>query len=534
MTKFSQNTSPRSTAALDIFLNNELGRAFPRDPRTTLVNMAASCLVDEPLFYGDTSQRVRILIQWSAREFPEWTVKLAVFLREELHLRSISHLVLACAATVPAARPFLERAFPRVATRPDDMLEIAALLKDERQMLARSLPAVVRRSIRRKLDALSELHAIKYRKAGTFGLKHLIRICHPKPSSPRSSFLLRYAQDSRAWRTIDEASRAKVSMISALESLVRDRTRAPALLERCAAAGLPWEMVVPHFGSRKEVWTALAPQLPIMALLRNLRNLQECGALEDPGVRETVRGKLTHPQVVRSSKLMPFRWLSAYRSLRHLDREVAGWAAEALEHSVENLPRLPGTTIIACDNSGSMECPISSSSDVTPKDIGSLLGAVAQRICEKSHIFVFACTSAQVKLDAEQDILARAREISEKDVGGATNAYLVLHDLIRFQLPADRILFFTDMQIYGPHRGFPDEYPDEDFTSLLRTYRQRVSPAVRTYIFNLQPYEHFMTPADEQGVSYFSGWNENLLRYVAADSAEGGISMVEQIDRIAF
>ena len=534
MSKFSHAASSRSTAALDVFLNNELGRAYRRDPRTTLATMAGSCLVDEPLFYGDTSQRVRILIQWSAGEYPEWTVKLAVFLREELHLRSISHLVLACAATVPAARPFVEKAFSRVATRPDDMLEIAALLKDERHMLARALPAVVRRSIRRKLDGLSELHAIKYRKEGTFGLKHLIRMCHPKPSSPRSSFLLRYAQDARAWRTLEEKSRPEYPMISAMESLACDRTLEPALLERCARAGLPWEMVVPHFGSRKEVWTALAPQLPIMALLRNLRNLHECRALADPSVREAVRGKMTHPEVVKSSKLMPFRWLSAYNVVRPLDPEVAEWAAVGLGHSVENLPRLPGTTIFACDNSGSMLCPVSRFSDVIAKDIGSLFGAAAERICERSLVFVFACTSAVVSFHGAQDILSRAREIANTDVGGSTNAYLVLQDLIRLQLPADRILFFTDMQIYGPHRGFPGEYPEEDFTNLLRTYRQDVSPAVRTYIFNLQPYEHFMTPADEHGVSYFSGWNENLLRYVAADSGAGGVSMVDEIAGITL
>jgi 60 kDa SS-A/Ro ribonucleoprotein len=428
----------------------------------------------------------------------------------------------------------VEKAFPRIATRPDDMLEIAALLKDERHMLARALPAVVRRSIRRKLDGLSELHAIKYRKAGMFGLKHLIRMCHPKPSSPRSSFLLRYAQDARAWRTLEEESRPQYPMISAMESLACDRTRDPALLGSCAAAGLPWEVVVPHFGSRKEVWTALAPRLPIMALLRNLRNLHECGALAEPSVREAVHRKMTHPDVVRNSKLMPFRWLSAYNVVRPHDSEVAGWAAVGLEHSVENLPRLPGTTIIACDNSGSMESCISQFSDVAAKDIGSLLGAAAERICERSLVFVFACTSAVVSFHGEQDVLSRAGEIRYTDVGGATYAYLVLRDLIRLKLPADRILFFTDMQIYGQHRGFPFEYPDEDITGLLRAYRRRVSPGLRTYIFNLQPYEHFMTPADEQGVSYFSGWNENLLRYVAADSGAGGVSMVDQIARITL
>jgi len=515
--------------AVDAVLNHEGGLAFSRDVRTTLANMAACCLVNERAFYGDTTGKVRVLIHRAANTFPEWTVKLAVFLREQLHLRSISQLVLAHAAMVDAARPFVAKGFERVAIRPDDMIEIAALLKDSTHGLANALPAVIRRAIGTKLNRLSEFHAIKYRKARQFGLKHVVRLCHPRPASPRQSTLFRYILDRTTWLPMSQQERDALPMVDAFEALRRGDACDAALLDRCIEARLPWEMVVPHFGSTRKVWSKVAFTLPIMALVRNLRNLHEVGSLKDRAVRGHVRTQLTDPEIIRRSRQLPFRWLAAYRVMEGLDPEVARWLETAMELSVANLPRLPGVTAIACDNSGSMHSPISSRSEIQAIDIGSVLGAVADTMCEQNLLFTFGTTINLLQFHRPGRILSRARQIATDYVGYATHAYKVLKVLLHLRIPVDRILFFTDMQIYGAGSCWS---ADEDFTCLLGRYRQEVAPNARTYIFNLQPDEHFMTPADQHGVTTFSGWNADLLSYVATDSDGDGSGMVDRIGQI--
>ena len=174
---------------------------------------------------------------------------------------------------------------------------------------------------------------------------------------------------------------------------------------------------------------------------------------------------------------------------------------------------------------------ISKRSRVAPRDIGSLLGAIAARICEESRVYVFGSGCAEVDLRGEGSTLSRAERIARKDVGCATYAHRVLDRLTEEGISARRLLIFTDMQIYGEG---PEAEEDVPFTPLLREYRRGLSPGLRTYIFNLQPYEHFMTPADEHGVSYFSGWNERLLRYVDADSGDNGASLVERVDAMVL
>jgi hypothetical protein len=170
---------------------------------------------------------------------------------------------------------------------------------------------------------------------------------------------------------------------------------------------------------------------------------------------------------------------------------------------------------------------ISRRSTVRPIDVSSLLGAIARDLCDESILFVFGTDLALLKWSEEKPVLERAAQIATTDVGHATFAFKVPRILHHLKLPVDRILLLTDMQVYG--ETYPDA-PDEDFTTLLRRYRAEVAPRVRTFVMNLQPGRHFMTPPDEHGVTYVSGFSEGLLRYVAADGEAA--DMVQVVDRI--
>ncbi len=281
----------------DAFANEEGGLAFAHDVRETLVKMAACSLVSESLFYGDTAGRITRLTSAAASQWPEWTVKLAVYLREKLQLRSISQVVLALAARESAARPFARAAFDRVASRTDDLIEIAALVKDDRNGIFRHAPAVLRQAIRDRLERLDEFEAIKYRRAGGLGLKHLVRLFHPRPADPGRNAVLRYALG----RPLGEEDLEQLPKVRALRHLRAERDLALIREHR-----LPWELVLPILGSSREVWEALGTTMPIMALLRNLRNLHKSGAIQHPEVRSRILTVFRDPEAVLASRQLPF------------------------------------------------------------------------------------------------------------------------------------------------------------------------------------------------------------------------------------
>lgn len=513
-------------------LNYEGGLAFRQDQRRTLAKVAACCLVNERSFYEDTTGRVFDLVNEVGETDPQWLVKLAVFLREELRMRSIVHYIAAVCLTLPKARSPVTRAFPRIAPRADDILEIAALLKDGRFGLSASLPHIARRLMATRLNQFSEYEVIKYRRPSQFGLRHLLNMVHPKPISRKQGLLFCYIRSGRG--ALDRLSLSDLDLIPQIQAfeefkrIPRNHTRRiVALIEE---GRLPWEVALPTAGSKRAIWTACAKSMPIMALIRNLRNLLKSKALCDPEIRKIVLGKIRDPEVVRNSKQLPFRWLSAYRAIAEDDPEIGEALVGALEASVANLPRFSGTTFISCDNSGSMYgVPLSTRSTLLPADIANLLGAMIFNLSEKGFVSVFADRFAWVPLSKKDGAMVNWEKIRNVDVGAATLAFKAIQHLIKEKLFVDRIIIPTDMIIYGENDLFNDA---ESFVALLRHYRERINPRVKTYILNLQPYEYFITPEDELGVTTISGWSESVLKYIEHDSSAEGADMVDIVGRV--
>jgi hypothetical protein len=522
----------------DVTLNYEAGLAFVHDAKHTLATMAACCLVNERAFYEDTTSNIDELVRLVGKEDPEWLVKLAVYTRNDLHLRSMPTRIAAIAATIPECREHLLRGASRMLTRPDDMLEFAALLKDNRHGLSGTLPSVAKRIIAEGLNDLDEIRAIKYRRGESFGMKHLLKMSHPVPPDRRQSLIFSYLLDPSRWDEVPEDERELLPKIAAYETLKRlPKKHYQKARQLVRDQALPWELVMPVLGSDRESWKTIAPVMPIMALTRNLRNLVRSGALRSPAVRSAVIEKLSNPDAIRNSKMLPFRWFSARNTLQELMKQPEHWPDagtalrleealnRAIEISVECLPSWPGRTAIACDLSGSMSgCPISQYSSIYPIDIACILSAVAHRLCEDSVIYAFGSEIARFSPDPSQGILSNAERVRNTNVGHATYGYKVIEDLVKLQDPVSRIVILTDMELYG-ESWFPQD--SQDIKAWLARYRREISPDVELYFVNLAAYGHFVTPQCEPKVTYVSGWSEGILKYVATTSS--GLDVVEEM-----
>ena len=216
---------------------------------------------------------------------------------------------------------------------------------------------------------------------------------------------------------------------------------------------------------------------------------------------------LRNEKVVLNSRQLPFRWYSAWKAVRGMNYEIAYAIEDAMNISTKNLPRLDGTTVIACDNSGSMTFdPISKHSDIYPIDIAALLGAVAVGLCERRLVYVFGEDIARVYVSDHDTILKNTERIKNTDVGHSTNAYKVMRAMIDDNVHTDRLIVLTDMVTYDDSYNYNSE---RDFKYLLEQYRQ-----------------------DTNNVSVISGWNQEILSYIKYTSDTKGGSLVEQIDKV--
>ncbi len=222
----------------------------------------------------------------------------------------------------------------------------------------------------------------------------------------------------------------------------------------------------------------------------------------------------------------------------------------AVQISLDVLPRWKGITAIACDESGSMETPISKHSAITAKDVANLLGAMIESLCDEGQLYLFGtdCIRVPDRKHYEEiyknhfenrTILDRSAKIERlgAKVGWETNAHKVLVRLIKEHIYVDRLVYLTDMQIYGESPNESGDIISRCFSSddqylplLIKEYRKKINPNMQTIAINLQPYETFITPQDEEGVTNISGWSEGMLKYINLIT-NGCWTLVDEIDK---
>jgi len=318
--------------------------AYKMNSKEKLAIQVLTSLFNEDKFYGDNSKALVENIKEVLEEDAKFVANLCIYARKEMHLRTISHVLLAELAKSQNGKAYVRRVMDKSIERVDDLAEMTAYYINT---YGKPIPNSMKKGIADKLLTFDEYQLAKYNRSGTVKLKDLVCLVHPKAVSEEQNQLFK--------------------------RLLEDKLQIP----------ITWETQLSARGNTREVWEELIDnkKLGYMAMLRNLRNILKANVSNIDKVYEY----LSNEKNVERSKLLPFRYYSAYKTLT---REGMGTSKTfdtletAIKHSAENIKRLPGKTLISADVSGSMNFLISKKSDVTCAEIAVLMMALANYICE--------------------------------------------------------------------------------------------------------------------------------------------------------
>jgi 60 kDa SS-A/Ro ribonucleoprotein len=203
-----------------------------------------------------------------------------------------------------------------------------------------------------------------------------------------------------------------------------------------------WEVALSAGADKKETFTRLLKEekLGAMALLRNLRNMQQAG-VDD----EIIRQGLSKMKVER---VLPFRFITAARYAPKLEPELEASMLKCLgDHE-----KLAGKTVLVVDNSGSMDGKISGKSELLRNDAACALAMLLREICDEVQVVVFSNEAMLVpprRGFALRDVILRATP------HGGTNTANALEVAAREGY--DRCIVITDEQshqtISGPMKN---------------------------------------------------------------------------------
>lgn len=274
-----------------------------------------------------------------------------------------------------------------------------------------------------------------------------------------------------------------------------------------------------------------------MALLRNIGNfLSSDISIESCNF---VASKLSNKKSVMESKQLPFRFISAYRTLypskinsygAGIDRNRDSWNKKktqifleaieiALNHSAENIPLFPGSTCVVADNSGSMDAPISSKSVMSIKDVANVLCAILHRRSSDSLVGAFGENVVWPPITKGNSILTNMDKIANYNSsfrGHATNAWKIFEHLIENKIKVDRIVIISDLQCYtlsSYQFSFNRVAPIISVAEKVKEYQRDINPEAFVHFFDLQGYGVKLAPPSPL-INTVAGFSEKIFNQI--------------------
>ena len=189
---------------------------------------------------------------------------------------------------------------------------------------------------------------------------------------------------------------------------------------------------------------------------------------------------------IKKSLVLPFRFVTAYNEIQMLpsttSRKIMKAIGKAIEISLNNIPQIPGRTLVALDMSGSMQGK--------PAEIGSLFAAALVKTND-CDMLMFSDDGTWVQLNTDDSLMTLQKLTMQEFMCGGTNFNLIFNMARIAKKSYDRIIILSDMQGwmgdgYGWHGGSP--------VKSYNQYKEVTGADPFIYSFDLQGYGSMMFP----------------------------------------
>lgn len=467
MSKFNSSQTNKTT-------NRSGHAAYKMADKQKLVTQVLTSFFDEKKFYGDNTAEMKETIKRVIAKDPQFVANLAVFARREFNMRSVAHVLVAYLAHEVNGKPYARNAANSVALRGDDVTEIMACYLD---LFGKPIPNALKKGISDAMQRFDEYTLAKYKGDGkSVKMRDLLCLCRPTPKDEAQSDM---------WKR-----------------LLNGELETP----------YTWETELSAKGNNAHTWEKLiaSEKVGYMALLRNLRNILTA----NPRNIDKVLSTIENPVMVKRSKQLPFRYLSAYKELENIGGSRVFDALEnAVEASIANMPKLEGTTVIAVDTSGSMGSAISAKSKVRCYEIAMMLGLIANKICENSIFYTFDTTIQKHPVSKRNGVLYTT--IHSSHCGGGTRMHLPFEEMIANNIKADRIIVLSDNECNGGYWSRPVQ-------AVADAYRRHTGNDIWVHAIDLQGYGTQQFHGKKTNI--ISGWSEKVFAFIKlAEQGEGNL-----------
>lgn len=435
-------------------VTHEGGQAGRISPYKELRRSVLSCLLWEDGFYETGSATATRIAELCAKIEPSQIASLAIEARENMKLRHVPLFLAVELSRRKGSGSLVASVLASVVQRADELAEVLAMYwrdkpKDKGR---RTGGAISHRGIKTGLavafQKFDEYRLAKYDRANAVKLRDALFLCHAKPKDDMQAEL---------WKR-----------------LIAGTLETPDTWEVELSAGKDKRATFERLLSEKK--------LGGMAVLRNLRNMQEAGVSESM-IRERLE--------IGIERALPFRFVTAARYAPRLEDSLE----KGMLRAIEGMPKLPGKTGLMVDVSGSMDGKLSEKGETLRVDAACGLAILVRELCESSIIASFSNCVAEVPARrgfALRDAILKSQPHS----GTYLKACLEAVSRQKAWQNIDRLIVITDEQSADGVR----EMGEKAYCINVATNKNGVT------------YSH--------GWTHIDGWSEHAIDYIREIEAE--------------
>lgn len=455
-----------NTAARNTRKTYEGAQAAPLDkaPRQ-LERQVATCMLFENTFYEKGNKIAEQITEAAKRCTPEEIALMARKARNEFKLRHVPLYLLAVLDKLKHERnwrfdvgsSYLREAIPQVVQRPDEIPELISIAsKLNKKAPKRVLSAQMKKGLAEAFQKFNGYQLAKWNRDSEIKLRDALFLVHAKPKDELQAKL---------WK-----------------SLVDGTLEAPDT----------WEVALSAGKDKKATWERLLEEkkLGFMALLMNLRNMEQANVN-----RGLVRQALLDGAF--QSKALPFRFITAARHAKSYEDTLS----RAMTEACKGMERLPGTTYVMIDHSGSMGATISKKSEVTRFQTAAALAVLISEIADDARFFTFSYGFEEV---GNAHGIALMGKLERSMIWGGTQLFESTAKLLRVRPKADRYIVITDEQAHPSSWGRVGKLPALN--------------GAKGYVINVAPYQYGVEL--DKGWTRINGWSERVVDFIRWSESE--------------
>lgn len=529
--------------------------AYKMEDKEELVSTVMTTFLHDSYYEKEKDKVVRIQSLLSKVD-PLFAAKLAICARNDGKLRSVTHLIAADIAKYISGAAWGKRFYNKIVNRIDDMSEIVsayAAINGMKPNCISKIPNSIKRGFKEALERMDAYQLDKYKmKRRTVSLVDLIRLFHPKGTDKNKEAFSRLINS----KPLDDLYSSKI--------LEKEMTKAGK-----NTIGLSDEEKLDE--KRKAISDVInnIGGMPIMNLIRNLCNIIKYAPNEVDKVCEQLRNK----DKILNSKLLPFRFASAYKMVKEMTingnseedtikfetdedsekfeeckKKILDAIEDALSYSVNNIPQLDGNTAVLIDHSASVRgshlnnSGVSAFSRVKTAMIGNLFGTMMAYSQKNVYIGLFGDKLINVPINRDMKMLEfndYSYDIGS-ECGGCTETgiYEFMRECIKDNKKVDNVVVFSDCQIGDGRKGFTAWFGHsaldrgDSFQKLFKKFK-KINPKCNWIVVNIAQSGGTCVFDKSMGIMNIAGWSEKIFDVILSQ-ARGWDAMIKEIESITI